>query len=80
VKKSGAYDHDCIRTSGYKKLKAFKFFKEGHIKEMDLCQVGGLTYVKSAIIASMKKKKYSAVVVFDHNGKVLKAACECVAG
>ena len=30
VIKTGKYDHASIHTSGYKKLKAFQFFKEGH--------------------------------------------------
>ena len=80
VVKTQKYDHESVRTSGYKKLKAFQFFKEGHIKDLQVCSVGGTKYAKAEILASMKQGKYSAVVVFDHHGKVTKAACKCPAG
>lgn len=80
VRRTMKYDHESIRTLGYKKLKAFQFFKEGHIKDLQVCSVGRLSYLKAEVLASMKQIKYLAVVVFDHHGNVLKAACKCPAG
>lgn len=57
VKKTAKYDHESVRTSGYKKLKAFQFFKEGHIKDQQVSSVGGLKYVKAEVLASMKQAK-----------------------
>ena len=40
VIKTAKYDHTLIRTSGYKKLKAFQFFKEGHIMRTHISPKG----------------------------------------
>lgn len=80
VLKTAKYDHAAIRTAGYKKLKAFQFFKEGHIKNMHIGVTGGVTYVKGEVLASMKQQKYKVMISFSHSGEVLKAACQCPAG
>lgn len=80
VLKTAKYDHASIRSSGYKKLKAFQFFKEGHIKNMHVGVKGRVTYVKGEVLASMKQQKYKVMISFNHLGEVLKAACQCPAG
>lgn len=74
------YDHSSLRTTGYKKLKAFQFFAEGHVKDMNIGKVGGLTYLKGEVLASMKQTKYKVVIVFSNTSEVLRAACKCPAG
>ena len=80
VVKTAKYDHASIRSSGYKKLKAFQFFKEGHIRKTHIGANDGITYVKAEVLASMKQKKYKVMVSMSHLGEVLKAACQCPAG
>ena len=80
VIKTAKYDHASIRTSGYKKLKAFKLFKEGHIRKTHIGAKGGLTFVKGEVLASMKQKKYKLMITMSHLGEILKAACQCPAG
>ena len=80
VIKTAKYDHASIRTSGYKKLKAFQFFKEGHIRKTYISTKGGITYVKGEVLASMKQQKYKVMISMNHLGEVLKAACQCPAG
>lgn len=75
------YDHEQFKKSGgFKKLKSFKFFKDGHLKNMTCGTLGERTYVKCQVLASMRKQRYNAIISFDKDGSVLKAACECVAG
>ena len=74
------YDHVSLRTSGYKKLKAYDHFKEGHLKDIKVTTLGGLTYVKAAVLASKKQCRDRTVIVLNHNGQILKAACKCLAG
>lgn len=80
VVQTNKYDHAALNTSGYKKLKAFQFFCEGHIKDLQLAEIGGLIYIKGEVLASMKQAKYLVAIVFSSNGEVLKAACKCPAG
>ena len=80
VIQTNKYDHIALKTSGYKKLKAFQFFAEGHIKDLELAEVGGLVYIKGEVLASMKQTKYSVAIVFSNKGEVLRAACKCPAG
>ena len=80
VIKTAKYDHASIRTSGYKKLKAFQFFQEGHIRKTHIGAEGGITYVKGEVLASMKQQKYKVMISMSHLGEVLKAACQCPAG
>jgi len=63
----------------YKKLKAFQFFKEGHIRKTYIGTKGGITYVKGEfeVLASMKQQKYKVMISMSHLGEVLKAACQC---
>lgn len=80
VIKTAKYDHASIRTSGYKKLKAFQFFKGGHIRKTHIGAKGGITFVKGEVLASMKQQKYKVMISMSHFGEVLKAACQCPAG
>lgn len=81
VLKTQKYNHASIRTSGYKKLKAFQFFKEGHIKKLCVSDSSnGPIYVKGEVLASMKQIKYKVLISFTHLGDVLKAVCQCPAG
>ena len=43
VIKTAKYDHASIRSPGYKKLKAFQFFKEGQIRRTHISAKGGIT-------------------------------------
>jgi len=82
VKKTSKYQLEAIDTTaatGYKKLKAFQFYKEGHIKDIQLCEKNGFIYVKAEVLASMKSVKYKVVLVFEC-GSIVKAACKCPAG
>lgn len=81
VLKTEKYEHECLKSSGYKKLKAYQFFKEGHIKSLSVsCSSSGPTYLKGEVLASMKQVKYKVLVSFGNHGDVLKAACQCPAG
>ena len=80
VIETAKYDHASIRTSGYKKLKAFQFFKEGQISRTHVSAKGGITYFKGEVLVSMKQQKFKVIISMNHPGEVLKAACQCPAG
>lgn len=82
VKKTSKYNNlDVSNSAGYKKLKAFNFFKEGHIKDLQLCQKDNNVYVKAEVLASMKSEKYKSVLVFNRTtNDIVRAACKCPAG
>lgn len=81
VLETSKYDHETIKKAGYKKLKSFKFFKEGHIKQMTCgTRNDDMIYVKCEVLASMKQQRYNVMVCFDSSGNIQKAACECPAG
>ena len=81
VKKTSKYDSLDASKTGYKKLKAFQFFKEGHIKDLQLCHKDNRVYVKAEVLASMRSIKYKAVLVFDRTtNNIVRAACKCPAG
>ena len=60
VLKTAKYDHNTIYHSGYNKLKAYQFFKEGHIKSLHLSVKGNTTFVKGEVLPSVKQD-YSIV-------------------
>lgn len=82
VTKTSKYSEHDVCTGGYKKLRAFQFFKEGHIKDLHLCSRGNFIYLKAEVRASMESKKYKSVLVFDKTqlNCIVKAACKCIAG
>lgn len=81
VTKTSKYSQLDICTGGYKKLRAFQFFKEGHIKDLQLCSNENFTIVKAEVLASMKAEKYKSVIVFDKtDNSIVRAACKCIAG
>ena len=78
--KTATYDHVSIRTSGYKQMKVFQFFKEGHMRSTHISANGGTTYIKGEVLVSMEQQKYKVMISMNHLGEVLKAACQCPAG
>ena len=63
VIKTAKYDYASIRSSGYKKLKAFQFFEEGQIRRTHISAKGGVTYVKGEVLVSIKPGFYIVVSV-----------------
>ena len=51
VIKTAKYDHLASKSTGYKKLKDFHFFVEGHIKSLKVTSKDGLTFLKAADLA-----------------------------
>ena len=47
---------------------------------MMIAKTGGLTYLKGVVLPSMKPEKCKVVIVFENDGQVQKAACDCPAG
>ena len=74
------YKHIVLKGTKYKKLKAYQFFYEGHIKALESKGHQNKKYVKAAVLASMKKKKYSVVIELSDSSDILRAACTCPAG
>lgn len=74
------YDDQVMKGSCYKKLKSYQFFMEGHVSNVEVAAGHGYTWIKSKVLASMKKAKYRVLIVFHNTGDVKFAACECPAG
>ncbi|KAI8518903.1 hypothetical protein Bbelb_021600 [Branchiostoma belcheri] len=75
------YDHKVLKCTAYKKLKAFQYFLEGHIKSIEVAKKDGTVFVKAKVLASMKQKRYKTMLAFgDGDGDVKAAACDCPAG
>ena len=69
----------------FKQLKAFKFFKDGHVQEISLSFISdkrGYCFVKSKVLPSMRQDRvYSTwVAIVKETGKVFSADCNCTAG
>ena len=80
VIKTFKYDHLAMKSTGYKKMKASQFFSEDHIKSLEVASKDGLTFLKAAVLASMKSQRYNVVVAFDYNNDVRRVACKCPSG
>ncbi|XP_021365779.1 uncharacterized protein LOC110458423 isoform X2 [Mizuhopecten yessoensis] len=70
VTRTNKYDDPSMKGSCYKKLKSNQFFMEGHVSNVEVARGQGHTWIKSKVIASMKKTKYNVMVVFHSNGDV----------
>ncbi len=69
----------------FKQLKAFKFFKDGHVQNIQLHMIhatGGYCFVKAKVLPSMRTDRiYETWISFvKETAKVLSADCNCVAG
>lgn len=80
VVRTKKYGDGVMKGECYKKLRAFKFFVEGHIKSYEIAKAFGKIWVKSKVIASMKHEMYGVMLICDDNSDILYAACECPAG
>ena len=69
-----------LKGTNYKKLRAYQFFFEGHIKSLEPKEYDNKKYVKASVLASMKKKKYNVIIEVNDAGNILRAACTCPAG
>ena len=74
------FEGSVMKGSTYKKLKSYLYFVEGHISNVEITRGYGHVWVRAKVTASMKKIKYKVIVVFDEEGDVKYAACECPAG
>jgi len=76
------YDRAAVKA--YKCLKAYKFFYEGYVQKICICQANfakeDVTVCKAEILASMSKKIYRTFVCLNEAGQILGATCTCVAG
>ena len=76
VVRTEKYDHTYIKTTSYKKLKAFQFYYEGFIKLIEVS-----VYLNSKVKLSMKHGRYKGIVKCSRlSADVCAAACTCPAG
>ena len=80
VEKTQKYGNEEMKGMTYKKMKAYQFFKEGHISKYNIAKAHGITWVKAEVIASMKHERYRVLTVFAADGDIKLAACDCPAG
>ena len=69
----------------FKQLKAFKFFKDGHVQKIELCLIsekGSYCFVKAAVLPSMRQDRVyrTWISVVKEIAKVFSADCNCTAG
>ncbi|XP_069109720.1 uncharacterized protein [Argopecten irradians] len=64
----------------HKKMRSYQFFQEGHIRQYEIAKNLKNTWVKAKVIASMKHETYRVITVFENDGDIVYAACECPAG
>ena len=70
-----------MKSTGYKKTEGLSIlFAEDHIKSLEVASKDGLTFLKAAVLASMKSQRYNVVVAFDYNNDVRRTAYKCPAG
>ena len=81
VIRTSKYKHIMLKSTSYKKLKAFQFFQEGFIRKIDVAKDIDFTYFDVRVKASMKTKLYKVMVKLSNkSGDVCSAACSCPAG
>lgn len=56
VIRSVKYKHILLKDTQYKRLKAFKYFKEGFIKKIEFASTENFVYLDVKIKASIKNK------------------------
>lgn len=75
------YKHILLKSTSYKKLKAFQFFYEGFIRKMSVARNGEFTFFDVRVKASMKRVVYKVILkLCNISGDVCSAACTCPAG
>lgn len=62
VIRSVKYKHILLKDTQYKRLKAFKYFKEGFIKKIEFASTENFVYLDVKMKASMKNKLYKVVI------------------
>ena len=81
VIRTSKFKHILLKSTSYKKLKAFQFFYEGFIKKIDVATDNNFSYFDVRVKASMKKCLYKVILMLSINsGDVCSAACTCPAG
>ena len=81
VVRTTKFKHIKLKSTAYKKLKAFQFFYEGYIKKFFVARDINFTFFDVRIKASMKNVLYKAIVILSNDsGDVCCAACTCPAG
>ena len=69
----------------FKQLKAFKFFKDGHLQKIELSLISeksSYCFVKAAVLPSMRQDRVyrTWISVVKETAKVFSADCNCTAG
>ena len=81
VIRTSKFKHILLKSTAYKKLKAFQFFFEGFIKKIDVAKNKEFTFFNVRVKASMKKVLYKVILKLSNlSGDVCSAACSCPAG
>ena len=81
VVRTTKFKHIKLKSTAYKKLKAFQFFYEGYIKKFSVAKDAKFTFFDVRVKASMKSVLYKAIICLSNtDGDVCFAACTCPAG
>ena len=81
VIRTSKFKHILLKSTAYKKLKAFQFFFEGFIKKVDVAKDNNFTFLDVRVKASMKRILYKVIIKLSNkSGDVCSAACSCPAG
>ena len=69
----------------FKQLKAFKFFKDGHVQKIELSLISeksSYCFMKAAVLPSMRQDHVyrTWISVVKETAKVFSADCNCTAG
>ena len=80
VVKTNKFGAKLMKGTAYKKERAYEFFAEGNLGDVQIARGKGHTWVKARTIRSMVKEKVNVCVIFKENGDVYLAACSCPAG
>ena len=75
------FKHINLKSTSYKKLKAFQFVFEGYIKKLLVAKNNSYTFFDVRMKASMRSSLYKVLVILSNSsGDVCGAACTCPAG
>ena len=81
VVRTEKYGQDYLKTTSYKKLKAFQFYYEGFIKMVEVATTLYFTYLNCKVKPSMKQICYKVLLKFNNETfDVYAAMCTCPAG
>jgi hypothetical protein len=69
----------------FKEMKAFKFFKDGHVQEIELSLINeksSYCFIKAKVLPSMKTDRVyrTWVSIVKETGQIYSADCNCIAG